>query len=78
MNSALVGSIRVWTGETAWVVYNTEPISSDNVHRGAGRFFKGKDASMLTGPDLRAILYGEHIDGSRILYDCSLRSREDG
>jgi hypothetical protein len=69
MNSQLVSSFPLSSGETVWVVYTTMTVQMPPPKRGQARFFKGAQPSALQSPGLRAILFGEEPDGSRVLYD---------
>lgn len=69
MNSKFVGSISLFSGETIWVVYTTTPIRIPEQMQGKGRLFKGVDSSALESSGLRAIIFGDNPDGSRVMYD---------
>lgn len=69
MNSELVGSFTLPSGETVWVVYTTRPFQIPQQIRGTARFFKGVSPSALGSGGLRAIFFGDEPDGSRVMYD---------
>ena len=69
MNSKFVGSIPLFSGETIWVVHTTTPIKIPAPMQGKVRFFKGANSSTLELSELRAIIFGDEPDGSRVMYD---------
>jgi hypothetical protein len=69
MNSHLVGSFPLSSGETVWVVYTTMPVQIPPPKRGKAQFFKDAAPFDLRSPGLRAISFGEEPDGSRVMYD---------
>ncbi len=72
MKTKLVNSMQLDSGETVWVVhweiempiFDKKPINL--------RLYKGQTKEDLKGKDLRMLLLGEEVDGSRVLYDCAL------
>ena len=69
MNSELVGTLSLGSGETVWVVYTTVPFPLPASMRGIAQFFESHDVSSLKSGTLRAVLFGDEPDGSRKMYD---------
>lgn len=69
MNSQLVGSFPLFSGERVWVTWTIQPFAPPSLPLASGQFFRGKSERSLMGGNLRSLALGEHPDGSRILYD---------
>jgi hypothetical protein len=81
MNTQLVDSMKLDSGERVWVVYHVIDMPNfaalrDTFSRGAFRYFKGRSRTDVTGPGLRAIAFAEQKDRSRIIYDCAVVTTE--
>ncbi|MFN9473542.1 hypothetical protein [Acidovorax sp.] len=76
MNSQLVGSFHLFSGERVWVIWTVQPFAPPSLPLASGQFFKGKSERSLAGGNLRAAALGQHIDGSRILYDIPVEMDE--
>lgn len=76
MRSELVGSSKLPSGHSVCVVYwiiDMPDFSHALPPEAVGRFFQGKTRSDLKSAHLRAIAFGEHSDGSRVMYDIAVR-----
>ena len=69
MNSQLVGSFILFSGERVWVIWTVQPFVPPEAPKGSGNFFKERNLKSLLGGSLRSITVAKHDDGSRILYD---------
>jgi len=73
MGTKPVGSYKLSIEETVWVVYwviDSPDLSAAN--KGIGRFYKGRGKKDLEPGNLRALVFGEEPDGSRVIYDCAV------
>jgi len=71
MGTKSAGSYKLDNGETVWVVYwfiDMPDLSTTT--KGTGRFYKGRTKKDLESDNLRALVFGEAPDGSRVIYDC--------
>ncbi len=74
MGTKLVGSYELTNGESVWVVYwvvNMPDLSPTS--KGTNTFYKGRGEEDLKSSDLRAIVFGNELDGSRVIYDCTVK-----
>lgn len=69
MNSQLVGSFRLPSGEHVWIIWTVQPFSAPILSEARGHFFEGKSQRSLLGGGLRGLALSVHTDGSRVLYD---------
>ena len=71
MGTSLVGSVPLENGETVWVVYWVVPMPdfSKAFTGGRGSYYKGVSEKHLHGANLKALVFGEEADGSRVFYD---------
>ena len=70
MNTNFIGSMELDNGDRVWIVYMVIDMPKLNIGPATPQFFKGRSIDDLEGPGLRAILFGDEPDGSRVLYDC--------
>jgi hypothetical protein len=78
MGTSLVGSIPLANGETVWGVYWVVDMPDfSKVPAGTGHFYKGKTDTDLESEGLRALVFGNQTDGSRVIYDCVVKSRTE-
>lgn len=76
MGTSLIGSIQLGGGETAWAVRRVIDIPKDlSLPRGSGRFYKGRSRADLENANLRALVLGTELDGSRVIYDWAVDAR---
>ena len=76
MGTSLIGSLEIENGETAWAVYRTVP--QPNLvfpTQGTGYFYRGSGPSDLDCESLRAMVFGDESDGSKVIYDCTIQRR---
>lgn len=78
MGTSLIGSISLVNGDIVWGVYKEidMPIFPAMTNL-KGLFFKGADSSKLQGNNLRALVFGQHDDGTRIVYDCAVLKKNN-
>lgn len=69
MNSQLIGSFPIDSGETVWVVSVTEPFPTPEPRSGTISFFAGRGMRDLRSKNLRAVVFGSGPDGSCTMYD---------
>ncbi len=69
MNSQLVGSFPLVSGERVWIIWTVQPFAPPGQPQATGHFLKGKGRHSLLGGNLRSVALAEHTDGSRVLYD---------
>jgi len=69
MNTKLVGSISLESGDKIWVVYMVITLPNFKNVQGTARYFKGRSKDDLKGKELRAIVFAQEKDGSRIIID---------
>jgi hypothetical protein len=74
MKTECVGSYDLVNDESVWVVYHVidMPNLSDAI-KGKYRFYQGKTKEDLKSNHLRATLFADEPDGSRVMYDCVVR-----
>lgn len=76
MRTKPVGSYRLANGESVWVVYWVVDMPDlSSATKGTGRFYKGRTKEDLKSDKLRALVFGEEPDGSRVIYDCAVMGR---
>ena len=76
MKTSLIGSIPIESEETAWVVSRLVAMPDlSPLTQGQWQFFQGKDKKDLESDGLRALVFGEHQDGLRVIYDCAVQKR---
>jgi hypothetical protein len=65
-------------GESVWVVYKDIKMPDLSATRaGPLQFFNGKDKEDLKPGNLRAVIFGDAPDGSRLIYDCLVQRNSD-
>ena len=70
MGTSLVGSVQLGGGNTAWVVHRVTDLPKKlSLPEGRFRFYKGRGPADLQGANLRAFVFGNEPDGSRVIYD---------
>ncbi len=75
MGTSLIGSFHLENSSTVWAVHwvidlpDLSSIGNGNFH-----FFTGKNKKDLKTDGLRLIAFGKEPDGSRVLYDCAVKS----
>lgn len=73
MGTKPIGSYELTSGETVWAVYWVVDMPDlSPATKGAGRFYKGRTHEGLKSDTLRALVFGEEPDGSRVIYDCAV------
>lgn len=72
MGTELIGSLNLDNGDTVWIVYSYVDIPELPSMKATPRYFAGKSIDDLKSNDLRALVFGDHDDGSRVLYDVSV------
>ena len=75
MNTQLVGQFVLDGGDTVWLVSRVIPTPTLKARAGHKRFFHGHSEEDLNTEGLRAIVFGEEKDGSRVMYDYPVRYR---
>jgi len=73
MNTELINSMLLDSGETTWVVYRVIDFPDLGNLKGEPVFFKGKNKDDLATEGLRIIVFGSEHDGSRIIIDSCLQ-----
>lgn len=74
MGTSLVGSIALENGDRVWAVsWVIEMPDLSRLNKGRGGFYKGRSRTDLKGAQLRALVFGDETDGSRVLYDCPVQ-----
>lgn len=67
MGTELIGSFQLNNKNTVWAV--------SKIGKGKGHFFKGKSKSDLKEfNNIRALVFGDNPDGSRVIYDIAVSS----
>lgn len=74
MNTKLVGSVSLDSGETVWVVYMVIDIPDFKEAQGKLSFFKGRSKKDLSEKGLHALAVGKEKDGSRYIVDFAIGS----
>lgn len=75
IGTSFIGALLLANGEITWAVYRIVDMPDfSNLGTGTGHFFKGKNEKDLKGKDLRSFAFGTQPDGSRIIFDCAVRS----
>ena len=76
MGTKLVGSYEIATGDTVWVVYQVidMPDLSSSTN-GSSKFYRGRSLDDLKTGKLRAMVFGNEPDGSRVIYDCEMQNK---
>jgi len=71
MGTGLIGSIGLNNGDTVWAVSQVVDCPDfSKLPSGTGYLFKGRTKNDLKkGENLRALLFGDNPDGSRVIYD---------
>lgn len=75
MNTKLVDSILLDSGERVCIVHRAIDMPDLGTLRGTPRYFKGKSKDDLTGAGLRIHKFTREKDGSVLIYDCVLEKR---
>jgi hypothetical protein len=74
MNTALIGSLPLKNGETACAVHWVIDLPDlSRLGTRSGQFFRGKTREDLKTEGLRALVFGNEPDGSRVIHDCAVR-----
>jgi hypothetical protein len=70
MNTLLVDSMPLDTGDKVWIVHRVTDIPDFRTHQGAPRYFNGKNVKDLErAKNLRLLWFGSAQDGSRFIVD---------
>lgn len=72
MNTKLIDSMLLDSGETIWVVYRVIDCPNFGNLKGTARYFKGRSKDDLRGKELRIIAFKREQDGSRTILDSAL------
>ncbi len=78
MKTNLVASMKLDNQNTIWVVYHEIPIPTLAPISKTLKFFKGKSNEDLRSEGIRAIVFKEEPDGSRILFDSIVEHDNNG
>ena len=76
MNTSLVDSMKLESGETVWVVYWEIEMPNLPSKKTTPRFYKGKSKEDLKGEDMRILVFGAEEDGSGVMYDCAFELKQ--
>jgi hypothetical protein len=74
MNTKLVGSMPLDSGETVWVVHRDIDIPNLGTLHGTPRYFKGRSKDDLAKGGLHVLVFGDEKDGSRVILDSAVIS----
>lgn len=74
MGTDLVGAFVLNNDSTVWVVSHAIEMPT-LPEAGTGNFLKGRSERDLEGDGLRALVWGNADDGSRVLYDCPVERK---
>ncbi len=69
VNASLVGSYKLPSGRTGWVVYREIPMPALPTQTGGVRYFDGKTLEDLKDDGLKLLAFGDAPDGSKVIYD---------
>lgn len=73
MGTNLIGSYELIDGVSVWAVYRVVDMPDlSEATKGVGRFYKGRSEEDLKSSSLRALVFGNEPDGSRVIYDCAV------
>jgi hypothetical protein len=78
MNTELVGSIELDSGDSVWIVYREIDMPDLSTVKGTPRYYKGRSEEDLRCGSFRVLLLGIESDGSRVLYDCVGQHESNG
>jgi hypothetical protein len=70
MNTQLIDSMSLSSGEKVWVVHWVTDMPNLGTLHGTPRYFKDKNKDDLIGAGLHILVFGDEKDGSRVIYDC--------
>lgn len=74
MGTSLIGSILLENGDKVWAVsWLIDMPDLSRLSKGRGGFYKGRSRADLEGAQLRALVFGNEADGSRVMYDCAVQ-----
>lgn len=76
MGTKLIGSYELANDESVWAVYwvvDMPDLSPST--KGIGGFYKDRSQEDLKSDSLRALVFGEESDGSRVMYDCAVKGK---
>lgn len=71
----LIGSYGLPNETCVFVVCWEIPMPKLPSFRGSPKFYEARDDVDLTRGNLRALAFGEEHDGSRVIYDCTIKYR---
>lgn len=76
METKPIGSLTLANREVVWLVHRVVEIPDlSSVVGGQGTFYRGRTREDLKNAEyLRALVFGEEPDGSRVIYDCAVTS----
>ena len=75
MNTQLIDSMSLSSGEKVWVVHRVTDMPNLGTLHGTSRYFKGKSKDDLIGAGLHIHVFGHEKDGSCVIYDCAAEKR---
>ncbi len=76
MSTKLIGSYKLNNEETVWVVSWEIPVPDlSSISKNTFQFFKGKSKADLKSDCLKAIVFADETDDSRILIDCTVKNK---
>jgi hypothetical protein len=78
MNTSLVGTFKLANDETVWIVYRTIPLPNFGTLIGKEfSLLKGRNETDLTKGNLRAMIFGDGDDNSRVIIDCVVQKTKE-
>jgi hypothetical protein len=77
METKPVGSYELENDESVWVVYWVVDLPYPfPAPAGGGQFYRGRTKEDLKHEGLRALVFGDEPDGSRVIYDCAVAAKD--
>ena len=78
MDTELIGSLSISSGDTVWIVYREIVMPEVPNQSLKLKFYKGKGKDDLFSKNLRMLAYTTEEDGSRVFFDFAVQFGEDG
>lgn len=76
MGTSLIGSFPLENGDTVWAInWVVDMPDLSWVADGVFRPYRGKSKRDLSSDSLRAHVFGQEPDGSRVIYDCAVKRK---
>lgn len=71
-----IGSYDLSNGDSVWAVYWIIDMPNlASATQGVGSFYRGRSKEDLKSGNLRAFVFGNEPDGSRVIYDCAVSTK---